>query len=203
MALIVKSFGRRISVLVLVAGIITTSLLWVMLANSRGQVVGRCSFMLADCTSKMIMMDDPYCSVDPICLSTNAVVSDTTTTGSSQGLAILPFDPLLVDEDPLDWFATANLWRFITVCLTVVLLIQLAPTSRQMRVLLCSTLLTWCILELGRWSWSSLEAAKNFGYDTGPASLVLPFIYTVPTYLAICSLCLSLYRGSVKNASSK
>ena len=176
-----------------------TAFLWCELQVSRSPVIGRCNYMLqATCDINEVVRHDPYCQVDPLCWDINKVnashVADATI-GSQSGLAVVPFDPLLINDEPTDWLATSNLYRYYILALSPVLLLALVWRRRGFSVNLAIILTSWNVLELTRWSYGVDYAARLFGSSRFD---LLPALYYLPSLIWLILLIVLARKNAIR-----
>lgn len=174
--------------IILVTMIVTATIMWINFTTARTPVVGRCITGVSSCTPSQARANDFYCNIDPIYLSPRAQDNRDELYGKSQGLAVMPFDPMLVNDDAGDWLATSNLWLFASTVGLVSLAVTISRLRRQTKILVLSLLITWCVLEYGRWTAGLTLAANLFSEPALPIEL-LPIAYLLP--VGISSLMLA------------
>ncbi len=137
-----------------------------------------------ECTVGRVIRRDPYCLVDPTCVS--PFFNDTPRSDGSpypwQGFSILN-DPLLVTSDPIAMLALPNYGLFtLLYLLTLAAIVRVTQPGNWRRMLIVA-LLAWCILEVIRWLYSVRQLAYAMNDSLGltstvlSASLLLPILF--------------------------
>jgi len=147
------------------------------------QVCYGSEIVIADyCDSAYLRQRDPYCIVDPTCLSPDFERSEL---GYGKGLAIIG-DPALIYSNPLRMLAVSNLGLFIVVMLGWLGVGLLMLRRRRWREMLVTFVATWYLLEIARW----VEAAWRLSLVTQGSTST--FYLDPGTYLGIAVLVLPL-----------
>lgn len=136
-----------------------------------------------DCTPSYLIRRDPYCIVDPVCVSPSF---DESAYLYGQGIAIVG-DPAMVTS-PIRMLAIPNLCFFLTAFSAIAWLTLLIPAKTQACRLIVTAILAWYTLEVCRW----FEALWRFSSLAGGGNFLLqPLNYCI--FLLLLMPCLVVY----------
>lgn len=164
--------------------------LWIGFQQARSPVVNRCNYNLsADCNKSEMLRADPYCIVDPLCLSPwRATTGPDDTTGQHRGLAILPFDPLQSSDDASEWLASPNMELYSSGIALLLVTALAAHRYRRMQSAALLAITLWCSAEAIRWNVGVSTADALLGSDQPsglPPSFFLPVALCLLAFIAV------------------
>lgn len=111
----------------------------------------------SSCNVSAVMRSDPYCAVDPTCISPWATPREANDGSPAhwQGFALLG-DPLLISGNPIAMLALPNYLLYVAISCGLVVAAGATPRYRHTIAVAVGT---WTVLELGRWLYSVWKLA--------------------------------------------
>jgi len=166
----------------------TTVLTWACFTLARPNValqrpcrVNTVYYAPSTCTAATVMRHDPYCVVDPTCVSW---IGRDARTLYWHGLAMVG-DPLLVGANPIALLSPSNYGLFVLISIDLIWFSICTLPSPRLRRLAFGVVATWYLLEIARW----FEALWRF---SGRSAQGLFFLDPL-TYISLCSVAAPLW----------
>jgi hypothetical protein len=176
------TIGLHLRVVFIVA--LATFLCWSAFYHLRPPVIKQCvvaeSLSRPECTPGLIMSRDPYCVIDPVCVSPFYRASERNIAPRWQGAATNLLDPSLGGHDGYQAFALVNFGLFVLLAVSVAYLLKLGRARYFHWV--AFGLSVWVLLEWLRWTFLTWKLTREFtaenplGLSTGYVGLVVTAI---------------------------
>jgi hypothetical protein len=146
------------------------------------------------CTPDWIIGRDPYCVVDPTCVSPFYQRSRDDLFPHWQGEATSLWDPSLGGHEGYESIAVVNFGLFVLAVIVMVALLRFVRTD--VRFIAMLALLVWCLLEWARWSYAIWTYTREFGPFSPEHYLKSPYTYLglIVTAIPVFAVGWFLYR---------
>jgi hypothetical protein len=151
---------------------------WLVYTSATYAYMAPCRMSLGVCSDSQIVARDPYCIVDPTCVSPltmSDAASNSTAPPQWHGLAVAR-DPLLISGNPVRMLALTNYAFFTALVAGLLWGINARIRGRNLRRRLVLATATFCGLEIARWSGMTAVVASEAEYH---AFFHDPFTYTM------------------------
>ncbi len=149
-----------------------------------------CEFVTVDrvCSIEAIYSRDPYCVVDPTCVSP---YFSTTRHGAPdvpdwQGMNTI-FDAMLVDYNPIRMLAPPNYLLFVGLCIAALYSASRCIRDRVRAQQVIAAIATFCALEFLRWTFIAWATAgrTHESFLSDPTTYVILDAAALPLVLAV------------------